>query len=678
MRNKLQNYLITKTRLGIPTIFIDEGHHGLMNIGTNVFPQAIGFACSWDPAFMEIVYSFIAKEASARGTNLFLAPVVDVCRDPRWGRTGETFGEDPYLNGMLGSAVVRGFQGSSDGTIAPNHVASTLKHFVGHGQPEGGLNQSPGNYSLRVLREFHMEPFRICIQNANPTCIMASYNEVDGIPSHANKWLLKDVLRKDWGFQGVVISDWYGIDQLWKKHNVEATEKGAALRAFKAGVTIDLPYGDNYRHLVELYKENKISIEDLDKEVARILTLKFKLGLFEHVTIDADKAKKASLDITGRKLALKAAEESMVLLKNQDNLLPIKKDQFKKIALIGPCAATNYLGDYSGVPNKNISLLEGLKNKVGNNCEVLYSKGCTLTDNGDTTSMNNYQFIDKAKFPSHEENLKLITQAVELAKQTDFIIVAVGENEQFCREAWMPDHFGDAYTLDLLSDQEELVKELVALKKPVLVYLMHGRPLTINWISENAPAIIDGWYMGQEAGNAFANILFGETCPSGKITITYPRSVGQIPMYYNHKPSAQFFDYTTAKPMPLFPFGYGLSYTTFEYSNLRLSNNTMRINDTVTVEIDITNKGKMKGDEIVQLYIHDKVSSATRPVMELKGFSRISLAPGEKKTVSFKIDRSKLAFWTADMNYEVEPGSFDIEIGKSSADVQKIDLQVIE
>ena len=679
MRNQLQNYLKTKTRLGIPVIFIDEGHHGLMNPGTNVFPQTIGLSCSWDPDFIENLYNFIAEEANARGTNLVLSPVIDVCRDPRWGRTGETCGEDPYLTGTLGAAMVMGFQGSNNGSIAPGHVASTLKHFAAYGQPEGGLNQSPGNFSLRVLREFHFEPFRICIKNAKPACVMASYNEIDGIPSHANKWLLTDILFKEWGFNGVVVSDWYGIDQLWKKHKVEETEINAALRAFKAGVTIDLPYGSNYAHLIELVKENKISESDLNHAVSKILTLKFKLGLFDNnKDIEPENAKKKSADIKGRKLALKAAEKSMVLLKNENNLLPIKKNQYKKIAIIGPCAATNYLGDYSGVPNKNVSLLEGLKNKVGNDCEILYAEGCMISKNGDTISLNNYQFLDKTDFPSHEENLKLINQAVEIAKQADFVIIAIGENEQLCREAWMSEHFGDACTLELLSDQDELVKAVMATDKPVLVYLMHARPLAINWIAENVPAIIDGWYMGQEAGNAFANILFGETCPSGKLTITYPSSVGQIPLYYNHKPSAQYFDYVTGKPLAIFPFGYGLSYSDFEYSNLRLSSDKMSKETSIDVKIDITNTGKVKADEIVQLYINDKVSSATRPVKELKDFSRISLNPGETKTVTFHIDKSKLAFWNADMKYEIEPGYFEIMVGKSSVDFLKTELLVTE
>jgi beta-glucosidase len=309
---------------------------------------------------------------------------------------------------------------------------------------------------------------------------------------------------------------------------------------------------------------------------------------------------------------------------------------------------------------------------------VLYAKGCILTKNGDTISHNNYQYIPTPLFPTYEENLKLIKEAAEVAAKADFVVVAVGENEQFSREAGMPDRFGDMSTLDLLSNQEELVKAIAATGKPYVVYLMHARPLSVNWIAENAPAIVDGWYSGEEAGNAFASILFGETCPSGKLTISIPRSVGQIPVYYNHKPAAQYFGYVTEQSSPLFSFGYGLSYNSYEYSALRISAADIKRGGSVNVEVDVTNRGTMKGDEIVQLYVHKIVSSVTRPVMELKDFARISLNPGEKKAVRFKVDASKLAFWTAEMKYEAEPGDYEIMIGKASIDVQKINLKVID
>jgi len=677
-RNRLQQYLLTKTRLGIPVIFIDESHHGLVAPRADVYPHSIGFACSWDTALVEKVYNYIAGQAGVRGTSLVLAPVVDVCRDPRWGRTGETFGEDPYLCGMMGSAVVKGFQGGSSGVIAPGHVAATLKHFTGHGQPEGGINQGPADYSVRTLREFHMEPFRLCIQKAKPAAIMASYAEIDGVPSHASSWLLKDVLRKEWKYKGIVVSDWFGIDQLWKKHFIEPNEKAATLHAFNAGITEDLPYGINYRHLGELVNEGKITMAALDNAVADILRLKFQLGLFEQKDIDLQKINTATQDPSGRRLALEAAEKSMVLLKNQGGLLPIKKNQYKKIAVIGPCAATNYLGDYSGVPVHNVSLLEGIRNKLAGQAEILYAPGCMITKNGDTISQNNYQFKDKTEFPTPQDNEPLIKEAVQTAREADCIIVAVGENEQLSREAWLPDHFGDANTLDLSGAQEDLVKALVATGKPVIVYLAHGRPLSISWIAAHAPAIVDGWFTGEEAGNAFANILTGETTPSGKLTISIPKTVGQVPVYYNHKPSAQFFEYTQGKDEPLYPFGYGLSYTTFTYSAPRLSDSVMRASGSVQLSVDITNTGAVKGDEIVQLYIHQKISSVVRPVKELKGFARISLEAGEKKTVRFTIDASSLSFWTAAMTYAVEPGVFEIMVGGGLDKLGKLNLIVTD
>ncbi|MCS3799294.1 glycoside hydrolase family 3 N-terminal domain-containing protein [Niastella sp. OAS944] len=685
--------MVNKTRLGIPIIFIDEAHHGLVQRQVDVFPHGIGLSSSWDPVLIEKLYTHAAKQARIRGTSLVLAPVLDVVRDPRWGRTGETLGEDPYLSGMLGSAIVRGFQGSTNGAIAPDHVAATLKHFSGHGQSESGSNQAPANYSMRVIREAHLEPFRLVIKNANPAGIMASYNEIDGMPSHANKWLLKDVLRKEWNYGGVVVSDWFGIEQLWNKHFIAADQKAAALKAFNAGVTTDLPYGVNYRHLGTLVKENKISVRSLDSAVAKILELKFKLGLFEQaITIDIEKAKQNAANTEGRQLALKIAEESMVLLKNTPfgnapgNLLPLKKDQYKKIAVIGPMAAVNYLGDYSGLPGKNISLLEGIKNKAAG-AEVLYAKGCRITINGDTISQNNYQYIDTIIFPSKEENAQLIDEAVKIAQQAEIVVLAIGENEQLSREAWAPNHFGDMADLRLQSQQEELVKAIVGTGKPVVVYLTHGRPLAIPGVVQNVAAVVDGWFMGEEAGNAFANILFGETNPSGKLTITYPRSIGQIPVFYNHKPSAQFFNYVMEDKTPLFPFGHGLSYTTFNYSKPRIVMPGAPKKTSLAsagssgeiygiVEVDVTNTGSMTGDEIVQLYIHQKVSSVTRPVKELKDFARITLEPAQTKTISFTVDASKLAFWNADMQFGVEDGIFECMVGRSSADLQKAELKV--
>lgn len=678
LRNKIQNYMLTQTRLGIPIIFLDEGHHGLMRKGANVFPQAIGLACSWDPELAENVYSYIANEVSSWGTNMVLTPVVDVCRDPRWGRTGETFGEDPYLCGVMGAALVKGFQGSSNGEILPNHVAATLKHFAAYGEPDGGINQSTGNFPERVLREIHMKSFQYCFENAKPAAVMASYNEIDGIPSHGSKWLLKDVLREEWKFDGVVVSDWYGVDQLWNKHYVAKSAKEAAFQAFTAGVTIDLPYGTNFKFLTELVNEGRLELSDLDFAVSKILELKFKLGLFETGVINPQDAIRVSANPIADSLALVAAEKSIVLLKNENNILPLKINALNKIAVIGPCANQNYYGDYSGVPKEFVTIYDGIKQKVGNNCEVVYSEGCRITTNGSDSSLNNFQFINEVKFPSKEDNLKLIKAALEVAESSDVIIVAIGENEQLCREAWLPNHFGDNSTLDLLSDQEELVKSLYETGKPVIVYLMHARPLILNWIADHVPVIVDGWYMGQQTGNAFANILFGETCPSGKLTISYPRSVGQLPVYYNHKPSARYFDYVSEQAKPLFPFGFGLSYVDFIYSDLKTTDSIMNTSETIMVSVEVTNAGDYTADEIVQLYIRDKVSSVTRPVKELKNFKRITLKPGEAKEVSFTVNAETFRFWDINMNYTCEPGMFELYIGSSSIDEnQKIEIQYI-
>ena len=678
-RNTIQDYLRTKTRLGIPVIFLDEAHHGLLAMQSDVFPTSIGLACSWDTLMTEHIYQFIANQSSLRGTAMVLAPVIDVARDPRWGRTGETFGEDPFLCGLMGSAAVRGFQGSNDGSIASGHVAATLKHFTGHGESEGGVNQGPADYPERVLRTFHMEPFRLAVARVHPAGIMPAYIEIDGVPCHANAWLLKDVLRKEWGYQGVVVSDWWAIDQLYQKHLVAADRRASALMAFNAGVTVDLPMGANYADLVGLAAAGRIDSAALDQAVSYVLTLKFKLGLFDRGRSSAISLAAARGVIglpAARALALQAAEESMVLLKNDHQLLPLHAGQYKKIAVIGPCAATNYLGDYSGVPLRNVSLLEGIRARVGASAQVVYAKGVDLSLNGDTVSLNNFQYIDPLVLPTHEGNRRKIDSAVQVAQSADIIICAVGQNEQFSREAEAPKHYGDVSTLDLPSDQDELVKALVATGKPVIVYLAHGRPLSINYIAEHAGAVLDGWFTGEESGNAAAAILFGDVNPSGKLTVSVPRSVGQIPIYYNHKPSAQFLPYVTEANTPLYPFGFGLSYTEYRYSAPRLSAATMAADGSVTVTVDVTNAGGMAGDEIVQLYIHQKVSSVTRPVKELKDFARVHLGVGEMKTVGFRIDSSKLAVWGRDMRYAVEPGDFEIMVGGSSEVGKGVELGV--
>jgi beta-glucosidase len=676
MRNAIQKYLVEETRLGIPALFVDEGQHGMMRPESTVFPQAIGLACSWDTKLFEKVYSTVAHEMRSRGTHHALTPVIDVCRDPRWGRTEETYGEDPYLNGMLSIAAVKGLQGSDTGKVENDNVAATLKHFAGHGESEGGLNQGPANYSLRVLRDYHMPPFKMCIDHARPVSVMPSYNEVDGVPSHANRWLLKDLLRNEWGYKGMIVSDYYGVDQLFNKHFVCSDATEAATTAFNAGVQYEFPQGNMYRILPELVRKRKIKKEEIDKAVEQVLTFKFNLGLFENPFVEEKHAIAVSKSLSHRKTALQAAHESIVLLKN-DNLLPLKRGTYRKIAVIGPCAKDLWFGGYSGEPYEKTSLLDGIRTRAGNRTEVLFAQGCRLTINT-TGSYFNWKY-DEIKFASREENLKLIREAVKVASGADLIILALGENEHLCREAWAKNHIGDNMTLDLFGEQNELAEAITALHKPVVLYLMNGRPLAINSLAEKVPAIIEGWYMGQETGSAAADIIFGEVNPSGKLTITFPKSAGQLPLYYNHKPSAQYMDYISQDVNPIFCFGYGLSYTKYIYGKPVLKKNKIKKGEAARVTVEVTNAGEMAGDEIVQLYIRDLISSVTRPVKELKGFVRISLKPGESRKVSFEITPEELAFHNIDMKYVVEPGDFEIMTGPSSCDddLQKTLLTVL-
>ena len=678
MRNKIQQYLLENTRLGIPAMFVDEGQHGMMRPEATVFPQAIGLSCSWDPELFESVYGVVAYEMRSRGTHHALTPVIDVCRDPRWGRVEETYGEDPYLNGVLSCAAVKGLQGTKNGRVAKNHVAATLKHLVGHGQSEGGQNQGPANYSMRILRDYHMPPFKMCIDKVKPVSVMPSYNEVDGVPSHANKWLLLDLLRKEWKYNGMIVSDYYGVDQLLLKHFVVKDEKEAAEIAFNCGVQYEFPQGNYYKLLPKLVKEGKVKQAEIDHAVAQTLKLKFELGLFENPFVDWDEAIKVSKKPEHRAAALKAAHESIVLLKNEGDLLPIAKNKYKKIAVIGPCAKDLYFGGYAGEPHEKVSLLDGISKKAGKQSEILFAQGCKLTTNT-TNSYFNWKG-DEIVFASRDENMKLISEAVATTKKADLIILAIGENEHLCREAWAKNHIGDNSTLDLFGEQQELADAMLALGKPVVVYLMNGRPLSINSLSEKAPAIIEGWYMGQETGTAAADIIFGDVNPSGKLTISIPRSAGQLPVFYNHKPSAQFHDYLSEKIEPLYHFGYGLSYTHFSYGNLKIEKKKIKVRESVKVTVEVTNTGKVEGEEIVQLYIRDKVSSVTRAVKELKDFQRVSLKPREKKKVELELTPEKLAFHNVNMKFVVEPGIFEIMAGSSSRDedLQKVELEVIK
>ncbi|HAO77567.1 MAG TPA: beta-glucosidase, partial [Verrucomicrobia subdivision 3 bacterium] len=548
---------------------------------------------------------------------------------------------------------------------------ATLKHFAAHGQPESGQNCAPVNVSERVLRETFLQPFKDAIHKGGAISVMASYNEIDGVPSHASEWLLRDVLRKEWGFKGFVVSDYYSIWELHHRpdthgHFVAKDKKEACALAVKAGVNIEFPEPDCYLHLVELVRQGVLKEAQLDELIAPMLFWKFKMGLFDDPYVDPDEAERIVGCAANRQLALQAALETITLLKNENNLAPLDPEKLKTIAVIGPNAHRSLLGGYSGVPKHNVTVLDGIKAKVGNRVKVLHSEGCKITVGG---SWNQ----DDVTPSNPVEDRKQIAEAVKVAQQADVIVLAIGGNEQTSREAWNLKHMGDRTSLDLIGRQEELVQAMLATGKPVIVFLFNGRPLSINYVAENVPVIFECWYLGQETGHAVADVLFGDFNPGGKLPISFPRSVGHLPVFYNYKPSARR-GYLFADVSPLFAFGFGLSYTNFEIKNVRLKKKKIGLKDSTQVLVDVKNTGKRAGTETVQLYIRDCVSSVTRPVKELKGFQKISLQPGETKTVSLVITPDSLAFYDVKMKCVVEPGEFEIMVGNSSrdGDLQKV------
>ena len=667
--NTIQKWIKENTRLGIPVLFHDECLHGHVAIGGTSYPQAIGLASTWDTGLVRNVFSATAQEVRARGAQECLAPDLDLARDPRWGRTEETYGEDPYLVSRLGVAAIEGFQGTSS-SIDNSHVAATAKHFAVHGQPEGGTNVAPGNYSERVIREQFLRPFERAVKEAHVQTVMASYNEIDGIPSHSNKHLLTGILREEWGLPGVVVSDYFGISELIRVHHVVDSEEAAAKLALDSGVDLELPFPAAYPNLLSLVKEGKVSEAEVDRSVARVLRLKFLTGLFDDPFVDPDYAVKVTNDAEHRELALKAAHEAIILLKNENRLLPLDVAKYKRIAVIGPNAADVHLGGYSDNPGRGVSLLDGIKAKVAGKSEVLYAEGVKITETKPDWN------ADKVVLGDPALNAERIKAAVKVARQADVIILVLGENEQTSREAWAANHPGDRDNLDLLSNQDDLAREMVALGKPVIVFLLHGRPNSINYMAEHVPAILDGWYLGQEGGSAAADVLFGDYNPGGKLPITVPRSVGQLPDYYYQKPSAKR-EYLGTTTEPLFPFGWGLSYTTFKYANAKAVPGSIGPQGQTKVSVDVTNTGSVRGDEVAQLYIRDEVSSVTRPIKELRGFKRISLNPGQTKTVEFEIGPDELKFLNRDMHWVVEPGKFRLMLGGSSKELIQTELTVV-
>ena len=670
--NALQNWA-RGTRLGIPIMTHEESLHGLAALDATSFPQSIGLASTWDPDLVREVNDYIASEVRARGVHQVLSPVVDVARDPRWGRIEETFGEDPYLVSEMGVAAVEGLQGvGTDPKLKDGQVLATLKHMTGHGQPESGTNIGPAQISERTLREMFFPPFKQVVDRTAIAGVMASYNEIDGIPSHSNQWLLGDVLRGEWEYDGAIVSDYFAIEEMVSRHKIAAEIPAAADMALDAGVDIDFPDGASYKFLSQLLSEGRITQDQIDTAVERILTMKFNAGLFEQPYVLDSAPALASNGPEGVALARKAAEKSLILLKN-DGVLPLAMPEGgdkPTIAVIGPNADVARLGGYYGIPRNTVTPLEGIRALVGDRANIVHSQGVQITLDDDW-------WEDEVELADPAENRRMIAQAVEAAREADTIILFIGDTEQTSREGWADEHLGDRTSLDLVGEQNELFAAMKALGKPIVTVLVNGRPPSYLTVAEQSDAILETWYAGEQQGTAIADALFGRVNPGGKLPVTVARNVGQLPNFYNYKPSARrgyLFDEVT----PLYPFGFGLSYTDFEIGAPTLSSASIVSGQGVTVRVPVTNSGSMAGDEVVQVYLRDNVSSVTRPVKELVGFDRVTLQPGETRNVDIAIRPDAFAFWDRDMKRIVEPGEFTIMVGPDSANVKEVTLMVTQ
>jgi beta-glucosidase len=654
----------------IPIEFIGEGLHGYMARGATVFPQAIALGSTWNPELAERIYTAAALEASSRGVVQVYAPNLDLAREPRFGRTEEMFSEDPYLVAMMGNAEVNGFQGRS-AKPDRNHVATTLKHFVGHGQPEGGRNTAPINISNYDLMNNDLFPFEYIIKHANPVSLMPSYNEIGGVPNHANPWLIKEILRKQLGFKGFITSDQSAIDQIHRLHSFAKSDSEAAKIAIENTIDLDLQFNTGpYSALDTLVKSGQLEEKYINESLRKFLKFKYEMGLFDNPYADVAKMKAVTNTPENKKLALEAAEKAIVLLKNENALLPLDNKKIKTLAVIGPLAKGVHFGGYTAEPRHGIDVLDGLVAYAGKDFKVTYAEGCKL-------ALEESSFwADKVQTPNAiADDKRLIHEAVEVAKQSDVIVLAIGETVAFSREAWSETHLGDRTSLELLGLQNELVTALLATGKPIVAVMFGGRPLAINEIKKNVPAILQAFYLGQEGGTALANVLFGKVNPSGKLAITMPKSVGELPAYYDRQPS-RMRSYVYEVNEPLFPFGFGLSYTTYNYGKPTLDKTTISKTENITVTIPVSNTGKVAGEETVQLYIRDVISSGSRPIMELKDFTKVKLNSGETKNVTFTITPEKLMFYNYELKKVLESGDFKVMVGPNSANVQTVKFTV--
>jgi beta-glucosidase len=774
--NRIQKLALGKTRLGIPIIIHDEALHGILARGGTSFPQAIALAATWNPELMERVAQVIGRETRTRGIRQVLSPVVNIARDVRWGRTEETYGEDPFLTSAMSEAFCHGVEGQG--------VITTPKHYAAN-VGDGGRDSNAIHFSERLLREVYFPGFKACFQRGGAQSVMAAYNSIDGIPCSANDWLLTDVLRKEWGFQGFVVSDYGSVAGIWNMHHTAATEKEAAAQALEAGLDMELPeifiYGQPLRQAL---REGLVSETVLDRAVSRILTAKFRLGLFDQPYVDPAEAARANDSAEHRALALEAARQSIVLLKNENGTLPLKKD-IKTIALLGPCADAERLGGYSGFGIKVVSILEGLKDRLAEGTKVVFAEGCKLessplpiipaaflrpsdatpeaqglkgeyfnnkdlsgapavvridpginfdwangapdpkidpdnfsvrwtgrllpektndyllsvtTDDGVRLSLDGKLLLDQwvprgattdyvpvrleagraydLRIEYYENggyacaflgwNVEpkedvLFQQAVDAARSADAAVVVTGLVEGEGR---------DRARLSLPGKQEALIKAVAETGVPTVVVLTGGSAATMEAWEGRVPAIVEAWYPGEEGGHAVADILLGRMNPAGRLPITFPRFEGQVPLYNNPRPTGRGYDYVDMSGRPSYPFGYGLSYTNVEYSDLKVDPQTIAPDGTVSVSVAVKNTGERAGEEVIQLYLHDMVSSVSRPIRELRGFQRISLELGETKIVRFALGTEDLAFLDKNLKTVIEPGTFEIMIGASSEDIK--------
>lgn len=656
--NDLQK-LAMKSRLQIPLLIgIDAIHGNALVSGATVYPTPIGQAASFHPELVERISREAALEVRATGAHWTFTPNIDVARDARWGRVGETFGEDPYLVTRMGVATIKGFQGNDcQGTEV---ALACAKHLIAGSEPSNGTNAAPMDVSERTLREVYLPPYKAAVEEANVFTLMAAHNELNGIPCHADRWMMTDIMRGEYGFSGFIVSDWMDVDRIYDLHHAAPTLKDAFYETIDAGLDMRMHGPDFLEKVVELVKEGRLSEAQIDRACSKILEAKFRLGLFENPFVSLEKTAQTLSNKEHLQSALEMAEESIVLLKNENNLLPLDFSDYKNILVTGPNANNHtILGDWTlQQPDANVvTVLDGIREIAG------------------SAKVNYYDYGDDVR----QNSMDKVNEAAAIAKKSDLAIVVVGENPLRYQKSKTCGENIDRMGLDLLGTQNQLVQKIYETGVSTIVVLVGGRPLSVNWIAQNVQALVQAWEPGSLGGRALANILTGKVNPSAKLPISIPRHSGQIQMIYNHKPSQYFHKYIDGPSTPLYPFGFGLSYTRFDYSDLKLSHARISAMDSFTASLELTNVGNREGTEVVQLYIRDVYSSATRPVKELKDFARVTLKPGEKKTVTFTVTPDKLAYWNRNMQYGVEKGEFEIMVGSSSQDkdLKKVKIEVI-